>query len=96
MKLGIKLKSIVCDIEVMVIKGSNIEVDCGGSFMLDIVSEVKVELDFVFVEGIKVGKCYVDVDVIVELLCVKVGKGLFLIGGIVLQIKDSKFLFFFD
>ena len=90
MKPGTKLKSTACDTEVMVIKGSNIEVDCGGSHMSDTAPEAKAELDSAFAEGTKVGKRYVDADATVELLCVKAGKGSLSIGGTALQIKDSK------
>ena len=90
MKPGTKLSSAVCDTQVMVIKGANIEVDCGGKPMSDTPPESKGDVDSAFAEGTKVGKRYVDADGTVELLCVKAGKGSLSIGGTPLQIKDSK------
>ncbi len=90
MKPGTKLKSAVCDTEVMVIKGSNIVVDCGGKPMSDTPANAKADLDAAFAEGTKMGKRYVNADASVELLCVKAGKGSLSIGGTLLQIKDSK------
>ncbi|HEX4940506.1 MAG TPA: hypothetical protein VFX11_17675 [Candidatus Kapabacteria bacterium] len=90
MKPGTKLKSAVCDTEVMVIKGTNIAVDCGGKPMSDTAPAAKADLDAAFAEGTKMGKRYVNVDNTVELLCVKAGKGSLSIGGTPLQIKDSK------
>ena len=90
MKPGTKLKSAVCDTEVMVIKGSNIAVDCGGKAMADAAPAEKAAIDSNFAEGTKMGKRYVNGDGTVELLCVKAGKGSLSIGGEPLQIKDSK------
>ena len=90
MKPGTKLKSAVCDTEVMVIKGSDIVVDCGGKPMADAKPDALAELDSAFAEGTKVGKRYVNADGTIELLCVKAGKGSLSIGGTALQIKDSK------
>ena len=92
MKPGMKLKSTVCDTEVMIIKGMNIDVQCGGHPMSESNSEEKGEPDPNFMEGTKVGKRYVDADASIELLCVKAGKGSLSIAGTPLQIKDSKAL----
>ena len=90
MKPGTKLKSAACDTEVMVIKGSNIVVDCGGKPMSDTKPDAPADLDPAFAEGTSMGKRYVNADGSVELLCVKAGKGSLSIGGTPLQIKDSK------
>lgn len=90
MKPGTKLKSAVCNTEVMVIKGSGFVVDCGGSPMSDTQPEEKSEPDANFSEGTQVGKRYVNADGTVELLCVKAGKGSLSIEGTALHIKDSK------
>lgn len=90
MKPGTKLKSAVCDTEVMVIKGVNAVVECGGKPMSDAPPAERSELDSAFAEGTKIGKRYVNGDGTVELLCVKAGKGSLSIGGTPLQIKDSK------
>lgn len=90
MKPGTKLKSAVCSAEVMVIKGSNIVVECGGAPMSETTPEAPAEINTDFAEGTKVGKRYVDANGTVELLCVKAGKGSLSIDGNALQLKDSK------
>lgn len=90
MKPGMKIKSAACDTEVMVIKGSNFEIECGGKPMSDTKPESTAELDTGFAEGTQVGKRYVSEDGTVELLCVKAGKGSLSIAGTALHIKDSK------
>lgn len=90
MKPGMKLKSAVCDTEVMVIRGSGLVVECGGHPMGENKPAEPAELDPAFAEGTRIGKRYVNEDGSVELLCVKQGKGSLSIGGKALQIKDVK------
>lgn len=90
MKPGVKLKSVVCDTEIMVIKGSGIAVDCGGEPMSEDPSAEKREPHPEFSEGTKVGKRYVNADHSVELLCVKPGNGSLSIDGVALQTKEAK------
>lgn len=90
MKPGSKLKSAVCDTEVMVIRGSDVVVECGGKPMVDEKPATPGDLDPAFAEGTKMGKRYVDAAGTVELLCVKAGKGSLAIGGVALQTKDAK------
>ena len=90
MKPGTKLKSTVCDTEVMVIRGADVEVACGGAPMSDNAPAEKGEVDAAFAEGTQMGKRYVDEAGTVELLCVKAGKGSLSIGGTALQLKDAK------
>ncbi len=91
MKPGTKLKSAVCDTEVMVIKGGgDTVVACGGAPMADAKPAEPGTIDPAFAEGTKIGKRYVDDAGTVELLCVKPGKGSLSIDGVALQIKDAK------
>ncbi|MCB1690517.1 MAG: hypothetical protein KDI33_18610 [Halioglobus sp.] len=90
MKPGTKLKSAVCDTEVMVIRGSDVEVMCGGALMSEDTPAEKSAIDTAFAEGTLIGKRYVDSDGSVELLCVKPGKGSLSIGGASLQLKEAK------
>lgn len=90
MKPGTKLKSAVCDTEVMVIKGSDLTVLCGGAPMAAEKSADQQEIDASLADGTLIGKRYVNSDGTVELLCVKAGKGSLSIDGEVLQIKDAK------
>ena len=90
MKPGTKLKSAVCDTEVMVIKGSGQVGECGGSLMVDEAPAEKGAVNSNFAEGTKVGKRYVNSDGSVELLCVKAGAGSLAIDGEILNTKDAK------
>ena len=90
MKPGTKLKSAVCDTEVMVIKGKDQVVECGGQPMVEAAPEQKGSVDPNFADGTLVGKRYVDADGTVELLCVKAGAGSLAIDGAALTTKDAK------
>jgi hypothetical protein len=91
MKAGTKLKSAVCDTEVMVIKGSGeVRIECGGVAMVEERPAARQALNPAFAEGTKIGKRYVDAANAVELLCVKAGQGSLAIAGTKLALKDAK------
>jgi len=90
MKPGTKLKSAVCDTEVMVIRGATIVVECGGSPMVEEKPAQRGTIHPAFAAGTKIGKRYVDAAGTVELLCVKAGQGSLSIAGAALQLKDAK------
>lgn len=90
MKPGTRLKSAVCDTEVMVIRGSNIVVECGGAAMVEQRGAERSALDEKFAGGTQMGKRYVDAAGTLELLCVKPGKGSLSVAGVALQIKEAK------
>lgn len=91
MKPGTKLKSAVCDTEVMVIRaGRPATIACGGAPMVDERTGVAGEIDPAFAEGTKIGKRYQDADGAFELLCVKAGKGSLSADGVALAPKDAK------
>ena len=90
MKPGTKLKSAVCDTEVMVIRGSNVVAECGGTPLVEDRPAQRAAINPSFAEGTKIGKRYVDAAGTVELLCVKAGQGSLSIGGVALQLKDAK------
>jgi hypothetical protein len=90
MKPGTKLKSTVCDTEVMVIRGSGMVVECGGAPMTQEPPAQKGSLQAGWDKGTQIGKRYVDVAGSIELLCVKPGKGSLSIGGVALLLKDAK------
>ena len=90
MKPGMKLKSTVCDTEVMVIRGTGAVVECGGSPMAEERPAQRVSINPAFAQGTRIGKRYVDAAGTLELLCVKQGQGSLSIGGVPLQLKDAK------
>ena len=90
MKPGMKLKSAVCDTEVMVIRGSAVVVECGGVPMAAERPADKAAINPSFAKGTLIGKRYVDAGNTVELLCVKAGQGSLSIAGTALQVKDAK------
>jgi hypothetical protein len=90
MKPGTKLKSTVCDTEVMVIRGSGMVVECGGVPMAEERPAQRGAVKPAFAQGTQIGKRYVDAAGTLELLCVKHGQGSLSIGGVALQLKDAK------
>jgi hypothetical protein len=91
MKPGSKLRSAVCDTEVMVIRGgADAVVECGGEPMGEQAPAERRPINPAFAQGTRIGKRYVDADGKVELLCVKAGQGSLSISGVALQTKDAK------
>jgi hypothetical protein len=90
MKPGSRLKSTVCDTEVMVIRGGNVVVECGGAPMAEERPAERGSIAPQLAGATQMGKRYVDAAGTVELLCVKSGKGSLSIGGVALQVKEAK------
>jgi hypothetical protein len=91
MKPGTKLKSAVCDTEIMVIKGpADATPECGGAPMVEAKPATLGAINPAFSEGTKTGKRYIDAAGTVELLCTKAGAGSLSLGGVALTTKDAK------
>ncbi len=94
LKAGSRLKSAVCDTEVMVVKAPGGEVDlrCGGAPMVDLGGDVPggLSLSDDAAEGTQMGKRYVDEGESLELLCTKPGKGSLGAGDALLAVKGAK------
>ena len=91
MKPGTKLKSAVCDTEVMVIRGgADVVVECGGAPMAAEAPAERRPINPAFAQGTRIGKRYVDAGGKIELLCVKAGQGSLSVAGIALQTKDAE------
>ena len=84
---GQRIKSSVCDTEVMVITapGNDLDLTCGGVTMGD---DGDINPDHT--EGTVIGKRYVNGDGSLELLCVKPGNGSLAVDGTPLKLKESK------
>jgi hypothetical protein len=89
MKPGSRLKSRVCDSEVVVIRYGSGALTCGGAPLADSACE-PAELDPAQAGGTVMGKRYVDAGGTVELLCVKPGKGTLALDGAALHLKEAK------
>jgi len=96
LKSGMRLKSAVCDTELMVIRapaGVDAELCCGGAPMLSgAETAAAAQLDPALASGTLIGKRYVDAQERFELLCTRAGKGSLAIDGIASQIKIAKAL----
>lgn len=96
LKAGSRLKSAVCDTEVMVVRAAAVEVslECGGAGMLALTVDKPAGAapNQAFVQGTLVGKRYVDAADRFELLCTKGGRGSLSIDGVPLDVKQAKAL----
>jgi hypothetical protein len=92
MKAGLRLKSAVCDAQIMVIKpGADMALTCGGVPMLaGDEASADAAPDAAHMAGCQVGKRYVNEDQSVEVLCVKAGEGSLAADGAVLVTKEAK------
>ncbi|WP_226019186.1 hypothetical protein [Novosphingobium sp. FKTRR1] len=89
MKPGSRLRSSVCDSEVVVIRYASGALTCGGAPLADEGGDA-AEIDPAQAGGTVMGKRYVDAGGTVELLCVKPGKGTLALDGEALHLKEAK------
>lgn len=93
MKNGTRLKSQVCETQVIVVRSSEAldDLRAGGSPMIAVGDEadVSLTLDDGLAEGTQMGKRYVD-DAGAEVLVTRAGVGSLSIGSTPLAIKESK------
>lgn len=93
LKTGARLKSTVCDAEVMVISApdDSAALTCGGAPMADAASDTEqgaINEDHKL--GVQIGKRYIDAETKLEVLCIKPGEGSLALNGDTLLLKDSK------
>ncbi len=93
-KPGMRIRSAVCDAEVMVIAApaGDAEVTCGGVPMIAMDAEppAGVAIDPEAAEGTQLGKRYTSETGDLELLCTKPGKGSLGCNATLLTIKGAK------
>jgi len=92
LKVGSRLKSTVCNGEVMVVlapEGDH-ELSCGGAPMAESVDAPSGEVDPSHADGIQIGKRYVGCDGDLEVLCVKAGDGSLAVNGEAMELKEAK------
>jgi hypothetical protein len=92
LKPGLRLQSITCDTQVIVVRGNgDVDIRCGGVPMAPAdASADRQPLDGTHATGTLMGKRYADADLGVELLCTKPGEGSLSIGDAPLLTKDAK------
>ena len=92
-KNGTRLKSQVCDTQVIVVRSTDAldDLRCGGEPMvtLDTEKSPHADMDPALAGGSAMGKRYVD-DSGAEVLVTKAGAGTLSIGGIPLSLKEAK------
>ncbi len=92
-KAGLRLSSVVCDTEVIVIKAPKEDLDlrCGGQPMVELSDETprSGEPAAAHDAGTLIGKRYATGDPAVEVLCTKAGAGSLSIGDDVLPAKEA-------
>lgn len=93
LKAGIRLRSQVCQTQVIVIRAptEGVDLGCGGAPLAEDLDgtpagQPEAGLD----EGTVIGKRYVDDTVGLEVLCTKAGAGSLTCNGAVLPTKDAK------
>lgn len=95
LKPGLRLKSAVCDTEVMVIKApaEQVSITCGGVPMLEGNEEAaQGTLLPDHSEGTQIGKRYVDAEGRMEILCTKGGQGSLAADNVPLRPRESRAL----
>lgn len=93
-KPGLRLRSVVCTTEVVVVRGSGAtELTCGGAPMAEPDTQTGGGVPAVGRDsGSVLGKRYEDPETGVEVLCVKAGAGSLAVGDRLLHIKSAKAL----
>lgn len=96
LKAGTRLKSAVCDAEVMVIKvpAGECQLNCGGHPMIAMAAarDASTALPAAEESACLVGKRYTDAEGKIEVLCTKGGKGAITANGQALSVKQAKTL----
>jgi len=93
---GVRLRSVVCPTEVVVVKPASGDVDlqCGGVALvgIDVIVQDAGEPVEGFCEGTQLGKRYVHSESGLELLCTKAGRGSLCVGDVLLSTQQAKTL----
>lgn len=94
LKMGARLKSTVCEGEIMVVIAPDTELvmTCGGAAMVDAGEAVTPSGDVHpdHAVGVALGKRYIDEAETLEVLCVKNGDGSLAANGELLLQKEAK------
>ncbi len=96
LKAGARMKSAVCETQIMVLRvpAQALDLRCGGAPMIGMqdTPAAGLVLDGGFAEATLTGKRYVDEAETMEFLCTKGGAGGLSLGAVKLQVKQAKAL----
>ena len=94
LKTGVRLKSAVCDAEVIVVRapGDDVDLRCGGYPLIEMtVNGVPgTPISEGHGDGSILGKRYTSDETGLEVLCTKAGSGSFSVGDVPLAVKSAK------
>jgi len=92
LKPGTKLRSDVCETQVIVVRApaGAVELGCGGAPLIAADADPAGTLDPDLSDGSLIGKRYADEDLGLELLCTRGGAGTLTANGVTLAIKGAK------
>jgi hypothetical protein len=94
LKPGVRLRSAVCETEVVVVRApaGPVELRCGGYQLVPIAGEPRggAPIAAAFAAGTKLGKRYTDEAGTIELLCTKAGTGSLSIGDTPMRVSGAK------
>ena len=93
-KAGTRLKSVVCNSELMVVvaPSGDVNLTCGGAPVAELGSDAAEggTLDEAHKGGTQMGKRYTNEAGDIEILCTKPGEGSLAVDGTALEIKGAK------
>ncbi|MFK7898802.1 MAG: hypothetical protein AB8G23_23415 [Myxococcota bacterium] len=93
-KAGSRLKSAVCNSELMVVQApaGDVDLTCGGAPVVELAADAPAggAIDDAHKNGTQMGKRYTNEAGDIEVLCTKPGEGSLAIGGTALELKGAK------
>lgn len=90
MKTGTRVASVVCATEVMVVRGADVTLECGGQPMVAAPAEKSGAPATGLDAGTTLGKRYEHAASGLQVLCVKPGDGSLSVAGEPLRLVESK------
>ncbi len=94
LKTGTRLKSVVCNTQVMVVAApdADVQLTCGGHPMIDAAATPTADavISPDAAKGTTLGKRYVNADGRLELLCIKPGEGSLAVDAEAMRLKEAK------
>lgn len=93
-KAGARLKSVVCNSELMLIvaPSQDVKLTCGGAEVIELGGDPPADaaIDPEQKQGTQMGKRYTNESGDIEILCTKPGEGGLAVDGVALAVKGAK------